>query len=62
MLRCWYGDLQKQSPEVKRLYMFIFVLSEEAERCSILVTDGNKLGNITKNMKQNQEHTTMLLF
>ena len=38
----WYSDLRKQSRELKNLYMFILVLSGEAQRCSVLITDANK--------------------
>lgn len=58
-LRSWYSDLCKQSPKLKNLYMFILVLTGEAQRCSVLITDGNKLGSITENLKQNQERTTV---
>lgn len=58
----WYSDWCKQPSELKNLYMFILVLPAEVQRCSVLIRDGNKLGSITKILKQNQECTTVLLF
>jgi len=44
------------------LCSFWFYLEKHKDVCSVLITDGNKLGSITENLKQNQEPTTVLLF